>query len=711
MKKSLFIVLAGSVLLSLVAAPQALAVTAFSASPFQGADVSPSAVKTPAALMPSAVQGASVPAPGSPQSGSKPFPAEPASAFETYVRSLPGAMQGMEQFGYSLFREAPSTFAPAAYAPISPNYLIGPGDEIKVVVWGNINGDFTAVVDTEGKIVFPTIGVIHLSGLTFAEAKTHLEKKFARQYKPSQVKIDVSMGRLRSVGVFVVGNARSPGSYTVSSFSTLINALFASGGPGKRGTMRDVQVKRNGQVLVHFDMYDFLLDGDKSRDRRLMPEDVIYIPPVGPLVAIVGYVRSPAIYELKGEKTLQDLIDLAGGLSDIAFTGRVQITRVVDNHRQAVLEYSLTEKRAADIGIQPGDVARIFPIVTNVRRVRLSGAVERSGEYGISAGMTVKDLISLAGGLKHFAYMDEAELFRVKPTSQGPVTEKRLIDLDMALEGDPLHDVQLEEDDHLLVKTVPEWELYRTVTITGEARFPGTYTVQKGERLSSLIARTGLTTKAYLKGAVFTRRKVQQLQQTQINESIDRLEQQLLVQSSHSIEGALSPEATRQETTAARQRQALLAKLRAARAKGRLVLDLSLLGDLEKFAGTRNDLVLENGDTLYIPETPAEVQVIGSVYNPNAFLHETRGDLGDYVAMAGGMKKDADKKEIYILKVDGTALSERHTKGFNSRVLDPGDTIVVPEKLDKIAWLREIKDITQILYQIAVTAGVLIVAF
>ena len=713
MKQTFSIFLLVLLVFCLISVQNGMAETALTSSPFQGVNVTPSGVTVPSALIPSGAQGASVPAasPGSTQPASKPSPGEPLSAFETYVRGLPGGLGSMGQYGYALFRQAPSTFAPAAYAPVSPDYLMGPGDEIKVIIWGSINGEFTAVIDTDGKIVLPTIGVVYLSGLTFAEAKDHLQMQFARQYKPSQVKINVSMGRLRSVGVFVMGNARRPGIFTISSFSTLVNALFASGGPNKQGTMRDIQVNRNGETIAQFDLYDFLLKGDKTRDIRLMSGDVIFIPPVGPLAAIAGDVRTPAIYELKGEATLQDLINMAGGLNDIAFMGRVQITRVVDNHNQAVLEYSLTKQSAGEIRITPGDVIRIFPIVENVRRVRLSGAVERGGEYGISAGMTVKDLIPLAGGLKHYAFMEEAELIRVTPTPNGPITEKRVLNLEKALAGDPQYNLPLVEDDHLLVKAVPEWELYRRITVAGEVKFPETYTLQKGERLSSLIERTGITEDAYLRGAVFTRQAVRALQQTQLDESIDRLEQQLLVHSAVSIEAAISPAAAEQEAIAAQQRRMLLAKIRAARAKGRLTLDLSLLSDLGQFAGSENDLVLEDGDALFIPATPAQVQVIGSVYNQNAFLHEPEGDVSSYLSLSGGMTKNADKKELYILKVDGTAISERETKEFMDTGLDPGDTIVVPEKLDKVAWLREIKDITQIIFQLAVTAGVLIVAF
>jgi protein involved in polysaccharide export with SLBB domain len=325
--------------------------------------------------------------------------------------------------------------------------------------------------------------------------------------------------------------------------------------------------------------------------------------------------------------------------------------------------------------------------------------------------MTVRELVALAGGPKYYAFMEEAELIRVTPTSEGPVTEKIILNLGKALDGDIQHNVLLMEDDFLMVKAVPEWELYRRVTVTGELKFPGTYIIKKGERLSSVIRRAGVTDNAYLHGAVFTRESVRELQQVQLEESIDRLEQQILSHSAGTIETAISTESALQERAAMEQRIALVAKLRTARAKGRLAINFTQLEDLEKFKGSESDLVLEDGDTFHVPETPAQVQVIGAVYNQNAFLHDSKSTVESYVNLAGGMTRDADKKGIYVLQVDGTAISDRQTKGFMKRDLDPGDTIVVPERIDKVAWLRNLKDITQILYQIAVTAGVLIVAF
>jgi protein involved in polysaccharide export with SLBB domain len=650
------------------------------------------------------------------------------SAFEAYVqsKSSQGISTQIQQFGYDLFQRPPSTFAPAEAVPVGPDYLLGPGDELRIILWGKVNAEYSIAIDREGKINLPQIGVVPLSGLSFSEAKEFLEKEFGRYYKPSEVKMNVSMGKLRSIRVFVVGKAQRPGSYTLSSFSTLINALFAAGGPSKIGTMRDIQVKRGGESIIHFDLYDFLLKGDKTKDIRLMPEDVIFIPPAGPLVGVAGNVKSPAIYELKGPIGPQELIEMSGGLNEIAFKNRVQIHRIVENSRVIVFESNLEEVRTGEIRIQSGDLIMIFPVVQDRRMVRLSGAVQMEGEFGVTPGMTVKDLISVAGGLKYYAYSQEAELTRVTPTLEGPKTEKIMIHLEKALAGDPAANIPIKEDDYLFIRAVPEWDLYQTVAIRGEVKFPGTYTIKKGETLSSLIERAGgYTDRAYLKGATFTRESVRKLQQVQLDEAIDRLEQQLLSQTASTIEAALTPEAAVQLKAAMEQRRTLIAKMRAAKAKGRISIELN---DLEKLKGSVSDLTLEEGDILFIPERPQQIQVIGAVYNQTAFMYTPEWSVSTYLKKAGGMTRDAEESELFILKVDGTAISKSESPGFMSlrwdsenhrwvgggfmsSSLDPGDTVVVPEKVEHIVWLREIKDITQILFQIALATGVVVALF
>jgi len=462
-----------------------------------------------------------------------------------------------------------------------------------------------------------------------------------------------------------------------------------------------------------------LLKGDKTKDIRLMPEDVIFIPPIGPVAAIAGSVNNPAIYELKGERTISQLIEMAGGLSDIAFTNRIQIERIVDNSRQIVFESDLA--KAKDMEVQAGDVVKIFQIVQDKKVVRISGAVQREGEYGFSPGMTVRDLISMSGGLKYYAYNKEAELTRVFVTDKGPETEKIIIDLQKAIAGESKSNIPLKEDDYLFVRTIPEWELYRTVSIQGEVKFPGIYTIKKGEKLSSVIERAGgYTDKAYLRGAVFSRERVRELQQKQIDEMTDRLEKELLGMGAAAISATLSPEEAKIKESEIQQKKEFIAKLRITKAKGRMAI---VLNQPELLKKTPYDIELEGGDSLFIPSDPQSVQVIGSVYNQTAFVYDKDKSYSRYIDLAGGYTENADKKKVYILKADGTAVKpgsgflgiswskSSNRWEFGSQNVESGDTIVVPEKLERIAWLREIKDLTQILYQIAVGAGVLIVAF
>ena len=627
----------------------------------------------------------------------------------------------LKQFGYDLFRLAPETFAPTDKVPVGPNYVLGPGDEIRVSVWGKVEGQFLLLVDRDGNISIPKVGTVGVAGLTFQELKDAVFREFSKYY--TGFEMNVSMGSLRTMNVYVVGAARQPGAYTISSLSTLINALFAAAGPSKVGTMRDIQVKRNGDTVVRFDLYDFLLKGDKTNDIRLMPEDVIFIPPIGPIAAVAGSVNSPGLYELKGKTSVTGLIEMAGGLTPLAFQGRIQVERIKDGSRQVVFESDWEKAKEQEIPAQSGDVIKVYPIVPDKRLVRISGAVQREGEYGYSAGMTVSDLISLTGGLKYYAYRQESELTRVVVTEEGPRTEKITIPLEKALEGDPASNIPLQENDYLFVRTVPEWKVYQIVNITGEVKYPGAYTIQKGEKLSSLIERAGgFTDRAYLKGSVFTREKVRELQQTQIDEMVDRLERDLAGRSSQGLSAATSPEEARILEIGIRQMNVFLEKMRSAKAKGRMVFPTAEIESLKK---SPYDIGLEEGDSLFIPRNPQTVQVAGSVFNQTAFVYRKGRDLDHYVDLAGGYTENADEDRIYVLKVDGTAMRPERGGFFSglswdtdskrwesgSQTLNPGDTIVVPEKLERIAWLREIKDITQILFQIAVSAGVIIAAF
>jgi protein involved in polysaccharide export with SLBB domain len=384
----------------------------------------------------------------SPQTAThQPLPAESLSEFERFVTmGTKGTIStNIRQFGYDLFRQPPSTFAPADRVPVGPDYVLGPGDEFRITIWGSIEGQWNVVVDRDGKISLPKVGTIGVTGLTFGELKITLNKELSKYYTNFQM--NVSMGPLRTMRVYIVGNAAKPGAYTISSLSTLVNSLFEAGGPNKTGSMRDIHVKRNTHTVVRFDMYDFLLQGNKTKDIRLMPEDVIFIPPVGPLAGIAGNVKNPAIYELKGETRLLDLIGMAGGLSGMAFRGRVQVQRTQNNEFRTVFEGDLVdiEKNAEkNFLIKDGDLVKVFSVVDLKNTITITGAVGNPGDYGVASGVTrVSDIISMSGGLQYYA-SSQVEITRVKVTQAGPRTERLSSNVFKALEGDPANNVLLE---------------------------------------------------------------------------------------------------------------------------------------------------------------------------------------------------------------------------------------------------------------------------
>jgi polysaccharide export outer membrane protein len=349
--------------------------------------------------------------------------------------------------------------------------------------------------------------------------------------------------------------------------------------------------------------------------------------------------------------------------------------------------------------------------------------VYETNEYRLVPEMRVHDLIDTAGGLQKNAYLRKAEITRRHISQDGVATETIEIDLEKALAGDQENDILLHDYDHLVIRPIPNLQMGLTAEIAGEVRFPGIYPIQKQETLSSLIERAGgYTELAYLPGAVFTRESAMEIQRRRMETMISEIEQSMLSSSQESISGALDADTAKAQEAALATKKELLAKLRAAQLTGRVVVRLDVLEDLKK---SKYDLELEDGDTLVIPQTPGVVYVIGEVFNPTSLLYERGETVRYYLNRVGGMTKDADKKEVSVIKADGSVISmaqgsrgrlvywdkeynQWSTGGFMNYRLQPGDTVVVPRKIDKTQWLRNTKDITQILFQIAVAAGVVL---
>lgn len=902
--------------------------------------------------------------------------------------SAPPPDEELPLFGFNLF-EGTSPFQPIQGGAVPDDYVLGPGDSLAVTLWGRLDASYTLTLDNEGRVLFPKVGPVQLGGLSYAKARQRL---IATAESITGVSAAVTMGSTRTIQVFVVGEARHPGTHTLAPFSTIIHAVLTAGGPTRLGSLRTVQLRRGGKLAATLDLYGFILRGEAVGDRPLNSGDVVVIPSAASKVWLYGKVKRPAIYELRPGEGLRTLLQYAGGLQPDAYGGRIQVERAERNRTRVVLDVALHEL-TGDFALTDGDTVRVFPLKPEIenrvglfghvfrpetyaftpgmrvadlipsldtlkpeaelsyavilreegpdrvkttvpfhlgkaldgsdpaanlalrpkdevyvfsryqfrpplqataagevrtpgtyrvergariadllrlaggvtteallaraelvrthpetkelsflrfspgqalsgdadenlplqnldrvvvysarelvieqsatirgevkkpdtyplgqgmriadlvlkagglgrdahqgeahlfrtdpvskevtilvfhlgkalngdpqenlflqdqdrvsihsafeyaprQRVLISGFVNQPGEYAYASNLRVRDLVLAAAGLKEEAYLGEAEVVRSTVVS-GEIAEVETIRFSLAdaMAGNPAANLALQPYDKLFVKKIPEWRETAKVTLEGEVPFPGTYYIAKGETLSSVLERAGwFTSEAYLHGAVFTRESARLQQQQRIDELRDRLQQAILRASAREVQGALSEEDVAAQKQYLAAQETLVQKLAAARATGRVVVNLL---PKEQLAGSTWDVVLEDGDTLQIPPTPQTVAVVGQVYNPTSLLWDPANrSAGHYLQRTGGPTTDAEKGDLYVVRADGTVVSEGSleaetwwSKGVRNVELYPGDSVLVPEKVVRINFMREVRDITQILWQIAVTAGVVI---
>jgi len=710
----------------------------------------------------------------------------------------------LKPFGYDFFQDAATKISSQRQdIPVPASYVVGPGDEVKILLWGRVNEQYNLVVDKNGNITIPQIGPVFVAGSTFEQMSVNVIQQVEKIIGAS---VNITMGTLKSIPVFILGDVVRPGAYTVGSFATITDALLIAGGPSGIGSMRHVELKRKGKVVTNFDLYDLLLKGDKSKDAMLQAGDVVFVPVTGPLAGIAGNVKRPAIYELKGKQDLHTVIELAGGILPTAYTQQIQVERIVKNERQVVID--IDDKRLSstrDFLVSDADLIKVFNIAGKEENIIiLAGNVKRPGKYEYRSGMRVRELIRdvsdlqyetnfdyalikrlastgsnyetelipfnlgrllfgkdesqnielkpqdnvyvfskwffmdkpsftvdggvrsggefslventrvrdailLAGGIARGASLADAELYRVDPIAKSRTIVR--VNLKKALEGDPEHNLPIRDLDRLTVKKLGDHGQEQLVSIDGEVVHPGRYAFKKGDRLSAALERAGgYSENAYLKGAIFTRTRVREMQQKALTEMVLRLERELYVEGSVQDTSA-TPEARKVELE---QRKKFIDSLRKMETTGRMSIKLVHLRLLK---GSAFDIELENGDVLNIPTKNSVVNVAGAVMSQGSFVYLDNMDYKGYIDIAGGFTRYADQKGIFVLKADGTA--RRVNGGFmnwsqaNSRwelaafsedqsELNPGDTIIVPEKLERTAWLRELKDWTQVLMQISV---------
>jgi protein involved in polysaccharide export with SLBB domain len=619
---------------------------------------------------------------------------------------VPGVKRRLRQFGYDIFRIPASTFAPVEDVPVGPEYVLGPGDSLIVYVWGLVESVFTETINRNGEIFIPKAGTLRVWGLSFERAEQLIRDQLSRVY--TGFRISVTLGRLRTIRVFVVGEVTRPGAYTLSALSTLTNALFVAGGPSKQGTLRRIGVLRNNKVVSEMDFYDFLLRGDKSQDVRLESGDTVFVPSIGPTVGLVGNVNRPAIYELKGETQVTDVLAMAGGVSPSGFLQRLQLERFRANTERVVQDFNLLDftqrgQQSANPFLRDGDLVRVFPVDPRIyNAVTLEGPVKRPGTYELRPGMRLGELV-VRDELLPEAYLDRAEVVRVKEDLSAEVIPFSVREL---WAGQAAANLELRPLDRVVISS--EFRPAATVAVSGLVKRPGRYVMSRGERLSSLLERAGgLLPDAFPKGAVFTRESIRRIEREQLDRFIRTQEQALLAESA-AVTAASTELSTadRGETTTAQaavtaQRRELLRLLAASVTLGRLAIHVE---SPEKLKGSPDDILLEDGDSLFIPQQPTSVAILGAVRNSTAVLHKEKENIEYYVNRAGGPTREADVDEIYIIKADGSALSSF----VPLRHVEAGDTIVVPISTEpRIRTLPLLKDIATIVAGFAVPVGVI----
>ncbi len=681
-------------------------------------------------------------------------PAKPQAPnqFQQFVQEATGKL--LPHFGASLF-ESPQSYVPDAGLAAPASYILGPGDEIRLQVWGSVDVNLPLVIDRNGQVQIPKVGVVSLAGVTLAELVPTLKAQLAKVI--TNFNVNASLGRLRSIQVYVVGQARQPGTYAVSSLSTLVNALFASGGPSANGSMRAIELRRDGKLVTQIDLYDFITKGDKSRDVALLPGDVIFIPQAGPRVAVLGAFDQIAIFETKAPgQTVGEVLAYGGGVAPIATVRKALLERVnpsVKSSRE-VLDLAL-DANGLTQKLQGGDILTLLPVSPAfANAVTLQGVVAEPVRHRWFAGMRVLDLIPNTEALVTPDYFkrknlltqgDQSSLSAKAPGTAeqagAKITERfrrmadqinwdyavverlnperlttELLPFNLGravLQRDASQNLVLQPGDVVTILgrnelALPQERQTRLVRVEGEVAAPGIYQALPGESMGQLLRRMGgLTAQAYVYGTEFSRESIRKRQQDNLDVLVRRLE----AQAQSNAQNVTANAATK--TDSAAQSQALLAqqqaqlksqieRLRSLKSTGRMSLELDTraqaLADLP-------DLPLEDGDHINVPSVPSYVAAFGAVNNENVFLYKPGRTVAD-IAKSAGLTEEADPDQLFLVRADGSVLSRTdHSslfgRAFTSIAVMPGDTLVVPAKWDREtaynATVRGLKDWTQIL--------------
>ena len=670
--------------------------------------------------------------------------------FQSFVSEATG--KNLPLYGYNLFDR--NRFPSLTDVPVPTNYVVGPGDEIDLKIWGAVEVALRLPVDRNGQITVPKVGPVTVAGTPSSELDAHLKKQVGRVF--ANFELSASIGRLRSMQIFVVGQARNPGAYLVSSLSTLIGALFESGGPSANGTMRAIQLLRSGQVVTTLDLYKFIHAGETAGDARLLPGDVIVIPSAGPRVALTGATDTAAIYELAhAEESIGQLLQYSAGSQTLTTPHKALVERINKQNTKSPRE--IQERTLDSTGlkttVRDGDLVTLLKISSQFSNaVTLRGNVASPLRYAFKPGMRVSDLVPEADALvlpDYYSRKNSSVQFETVKT--GKVSGEKVVNdvktqlteinwdyaaierlddkavktilipfnLAKAIkEKDPVNNIELMSGDVVTIFgvddiPVPLEKRTQFVRLGGEVKVPGIYQIKPGETLPQLVQRVGgVSRDAYLYGTVFSRESTRVQQQENLDQAVRRMEAQVQAQAASTIQNIYDKDSASSSQAQVAAQRMMLERLRGLKASGRVALEMD--ADRPELPV----LTLQDGDTILVPSKPSFVAVFGAVMAEKSFIHRVDSTVSDYIEKSGPTR-EADLEAALLIRGDGTVMSNRAQRswlglgnmGFMGTRLQAGDSIFIPEVLDRRSaytqFIQGAKDWTALLYQFGIGAAAL----
>ena len=620
--------------------------------------------------------------------------------------------QKRERFGKVLFNNKKLAFEANLKIPTPKNYQLAASDQLKIDITGYAYQHYDATVSNEGTIKIENLSPIYVNGLTVDEAKVKIVERLKSLYaglRNGGLSIDVTLGDVRSIQVSVIGEAESPGTYTVSSLSSILNVIYLAGGPSNIGTMRNIQVYRENKLVKSYDIYDLLLHG-KRDNMILRNHDVVFIPVAEYNIDIHGEVRRPGIYELKAGETINKLINYAAGFTEKAYRSSVTIKRMTEKEREII---TLPESELNRTLAKNGDEVIIGTILDRyTNKVEVIGAVFRPGEYAIGSEIqTVKQLIKAVEGLREDAYPQKVFLQRLKENGDVTISQINLVEI----LNDKKEDIVLKREDKLIIKSITEIREARSVKVVGSVVTPGDFDYLEGMTVEDVIVFAGGYKEGANKGQVEVARRILLTEDNKLKQSTTQIftfnpsrvddlkfklnpfdevyvrdnsnyevQRKVMVHGQVNYPGkyALEGQTDKISDLIARsgglKENAFIEGAKFYRKKQLLGVDIATI---IKDESSNNNLVLFEGDSLYIPTKIATVEIRGQVLNPTVVAYSPNYSFGDYISLAGGYTDSASVKKTYVIYGNGLMDKTETILGIKKYPKpEMGMTVVVPTK-------------------------------